>query len=151
MYKSSRLNLNFQVTTQILDWVQIWGLTCPFQYIYITFMKPCFRRFCSVLWVIIFLENPIKGKSRFSTEIINFASKIFRCAAAFILPNITEMLPVPFAEKYPQTLMLPTPDITVEIVFFCLKACPSSLNICTISRITSKQLNLYSSVHNTLS
>ena len=47
---------------------------------------------------------------------------------AFILPSITEMLPVPIADKLPRTMMLPPPNFTVGIVLFGLKTCPSSLH-----------------------
>ena len=42
---------------------------------------------------------------------------------AFILPSITDMVPVTFAaKKHPQTIMLPPPNFTVGTVFFGLKA-----------------------------
>ncbi len=53
-----------------------------------------------------------------------FLSRMSRYISPFILPSIIWSLPVPLAEKQPQTMMLPPPNLTVGMVFLGWWAVP---------------------------
>ena len=69
----SFLDLNFQKSPQVSNWIQIRGQTWPLQN-FIFRQQPLLRRFSCMLGIIILLENVIS--SRLSREDIKFSCKI---------------------------------------------------------------------------
>ena len=105
-----------------------------------------FVNFAVCVGLFIMLSNPVKGI--LNGNQVFFQIILIRCGIH--LQSIDDMLPVPFVEKHPQTMMLSPPNFTVGIIFFWFEDLPIFLHIRFLELRPNNSI-LNSSVHNTLS
>ena len=86
-------NSNLKLPPQILYKIKVWRLTRPLHYFNVLLLDPFLCCLTYMLWVIVLLEHPS-----------------------------TTNLPVPLAEKQPQSILFPPPCLMVGMVFLGSKS-----------------------------
>ena len=108
---------HFQVIPEMFGPVQVRSLAGPLRYIHRVMPKPCPGCLVSVLGLIILLEGKPSAKSEILRALDQVFFKVVFDFAPFGFPSVLTSLPVPAAEKQPQSMMLPPPCFNIGMVF----------------------------------
>ena len=106
------LHSYFQVSPEMLDWVQVRALAGPSR----TFRDLSRSHSCVILAVCLGLLSCWKVNLRPSLRFWALWNRFSSRISSFIFPSILTCLPVAAAEKHPHSMMLPTSCFTVEML-----------------------------------
>ena len=109
------LHSYFQVSPEMLDWVQIRALAGPLKDIHKLVPKPLLCCLGCVFRIVVLMEGERSPQCVIlsSLEQVWFSSMIFLYFVPFIFPSILTILSVSATQKHPDSMMLPPPSFTV--------------------------------------
>ncbi len=141
-FDSILLHLPLEDAPHVLNRVQVWRHTWPLHHLYLHLQQQGSCYLGGVFGVVVMLENS------FWRESIIFCFRMSQYMLESIFPSMNRSSPVPAALMQPQTMMLPTPCLTVGKAQFSWYSSPGHRHTCWTPSESNK-FTLDSSDHRT--